>query len=210
MAKTTATFRCSECGWTTAKWVGRCGECQQWDTVREVGAEPTGGRTSASRVPEARVAIPITEVTVDDAGFQAAMNRQRENARAAAKFKVAAGLRLQAAGDAPILWQNSQGEVLYAFYPLASSLVSRYVLNPPPDLPAQRCVVVIPGGRAGLLAYKLKHDPRLEQAFQGWRVLKFRHLRRLSEWADLNLSTWNDLLDADPLGWDEATQLSIL
>ncbi len=125
-------------------------------------------------------------------------------------FHVAAGLRLQAAGDTPILWQNTQGEVLYAFYPLASSLVSRYVLNPPPNLPAQRCVLVIPGGRAGLLAYKLKHDPRLEQAFQGWRVLKFRHLRRLSEWADLTLNTWNDLLDADPLGWDEATQLSIL
>jgi hypothetical protein len=70
--------------------------------------------------------------------------------------------------------------------------------------------VVLPGGRAGLLSYKLKRDPRLEQAFQGWRVLKFRHLRRLSEWTDLNLNTWNDLLDADPLGWDEATQLSIL
>jgi DNA repair protein RadA/Sms len=67
MAKTTATFRCTECGWTTAKWVGRCGECQQWDTVRETGAEPTGGRTVATRVPESRVAVPITEVTVDDA-----------------------------------------------------------------------------------------------------------------------------------------------
>ncbi len=31
-------------------------------------------------------------VTVDDAGFQAAMNRQREQARASAKFKMAAGL----------------------------------------------------------------------------------------------------------------------
>jgi hypothetical protein len=125
-------------------------------------------------------------------------------------FKIAADLRLKAVGDAPILWQNAQGEVLYAFYLLASSLVSRYVLNPQPDLPAGRSVVVIPGGRAGLLSYKLKHDPRLEQAFQGWRILKFRHLRRLSEWADLTLGTWNDLLDADPLGWDEATQLSIL
>ncbi len=37
-------------------------------------------------------------VTVDDAGFNAAMNRQRENARAAAKFKVAAGLAYD--GDA--------------------------------------------------------------------------------------------------------------
>ena len=36
MAKPTATFRCAECGWTTAKWVGRCGECQAWGTVEEV------------------------------------------------------------------------------------------------------------------------------------------------------------------------------
>jgi alanyl-tRNA synthetase len=31
-------------------------------------------------------------VTVDEAGFNAAMNRQREQARAAGKFKMAAGL----------------------------------------------------------------------------------------------------------------------
>ena len=31
-------FRCSECGWNSAKWVGRCGECQAWGSVEEVGA----------------------------------------------------------------------------------------------------------------------------------------------------------------------------
>ncbi len=36
-------------------------------------------------------------VAVDDAGFQAAMQRQREQARAAAKFKMAAGLEYQGA-----------------------------------------------------------------------------------------------------------------
>jgi DNA repair protein RadA/Sms len=35
MAKTSAGFRCGECGWQTAKWVGRCGECQAWGTVEE-------------------------------------------------------------------------------------------------------------------------------------------------------------------------------
>ncbi|HWG02801.1 MAG TPA: AAA family ATPase, partial [Trebonia sp.] len=35
MAKTSAGFRCAECGWQTAKWVGRCGECQAWGTVEE-------------------------------------------------------------------------------------------------------------------------------------------------------------------------------
>ena len=39
-------------------------------------------------------------VTVDSAGFNAAMNRQRENARAAAKFKVAAGLAYEGAATA--------------------------------------------------------------------------------------------------------------
>ncbi|REE97978.1 DNA repair protein RadA [Thermomonospora umbrina] len=33
-----AAFRCSECGWQTSKWVGRCGECQAWGTVGEAGA----------------------------------------------------------------------------------------------------------------------------------------------------------------------------
>jgi len=124
--------------------------------------------------------------------------------------KVATSLHLTAEGDSPILWKDKKGEVIYAFFPIASSLISRHVLNPDQVFPAERCVVVLPGGRAGLLGYKLKRDPRLEQAFRGWRVLKFRHLRRLSEWADLNLNSWNDLLDADPIGWDEATQLSIL
>src|SRR6202044_2572088 len=35
MAKSTASFRCSECGWQAPKWVGRCGECQAWGTVAE-------------------------------------------------------------------------------------------------------------------------------------------------------------------------------
>ena len=33
-----ALYRCSECGWETAKWVGRCGECQTWGSVVEAGA----------------------------------------------------------------------------------------------------------------------------------------------------------------------------
>jgi DNA repair protein RadA/Sms len=38
MAKSPAgqAFRCSECGWATARWAGRCGECQAWGTIEEV------------------------------------------------------------------------------------------------------------------------------------------------------------------------------
>ncbi len=31
-------FRCTECGWTSQKWVGRCGECQAWGAVEEITA----------------------------------------------------------------------------------------------------------------------------------------------------------------------------
>ena len=36
------TYRCSECGWTSVKWVGRCGECQAWGSVDEVGGPSAG------------------------------------------------------------------------------------------------------------------------------------------------------------------------
>jgi DNA repair protein RadA/Sms len=57
-------FRCGECGWTTGKWVGRCGECQAWGTVEDASA-PTVRTTSAGPVSSA--ARPIAEVDVEAA-----------------------------------------------------------------------------------------------------------------------------------------------
>src|SRR6478735_8430340 len=42
-------YKCAECGWTTAKWVGRCGECQAWGTVEETGTAVA--RTTAAFLP---------------------------------------------------------------------------------------------------------------------------------------------------------------
>lgn len=63
MAKPVSSFRCTECGWTTPKWAGRCGECQQWGTVTET-AEKTGLSRSVapSNVTGSGVARPITHV----------------------------------------------------------------------------------------------------------------------------------------------------
>ena len=59
MARPTSTFRCTECGWSTVKWVGRCGECQQWGTVVDV-AETTGivRAVQAVQLGAARTARP--------------------------------------------------------------------------------------------------------------------------------------------------------
>jgi DNA repair protein RadA/Sms len=64
---TTAPYRCTECGWTAPKWVGRCGECQQWGTVVE-SSEPTGITRSVTAVsPGAgRAARPITAIDTRD------------------------------------------------------------------------------------------------------------------------------------------------
>ncbi|MGZ4448247.1 MAG: DNA repair protein RadA [Nocardioides sp.] len=59
-------FRCSECGWETGKWVGRCGECQAWGSVAEAAA-PT---VRAAAAPVTRAAVPIGQVSVEDSAFR--------------------------------------------------------------------------------------------------------------------------------------------
>lgn len=71
-SKARGAYRCTECGWQTAKWAGRCGECQQWGTVTEIaGAVATLGKTvHAARPAGGREARPITELTADQAAHR--------------------------------------------------------------------------------------------------------------------------------------------
>lgn len=50
---------CTECGWTSVRWVGKCGECQAWGSVAERGAPKL--TEVASNIPAAK-AIPINQV----------------------------------------------------------------------------------------------------------------------------------------------------
>lgn len=66
-----AGYRCAECGWTAAKWVGRCGECQQWGTVVEVDVREGLVRSvTPMRIDEQHVARPITQVDAHAADHQ--------------------------------------------------------------------------------------------------------------------------------------------
>jgi len=67
MARVTSTFRCGECGWSTSKWVGQCGECQQWNTLSDVSGGAATRTVAAARVGEGRAAQPITEVGAEAA-----------------------------------------------------------------------------------------------------------------------------------------------
>jgi DNA repair protein RadA/Sms len=60
-----ALYRCSECGWQTSKWVGRCGECQTWGTVTEAASATPARVVSAGAVTSP--ARPIGQVDVRSA-----------------------------------------------------------------------------------------------------------------------------------------------
>ena len=53
--------RCTECGYASAKWVGRCPECQAWGSIQELGL-PVGGLRAVAAGPVTAPARPITEV----------------------------------------------------------------------------------------------------------------------------------------------------
>ena len=49
MAKTKYKFVCQSCGYTTAKWLGRCPECGAWDSLVEEAEVTT--KSSKSYLP---------------------------------------------------------------------------------------------------------------------------------------------------------------
>lgn len=64
-----AGYRCGECGWETAKWVGRCGECQAWGTVVERGAPVSRVQAGPVSAPARPIAeIPLEESTARSSG----------------------------------------------------------------------------------------------------------------------------------------------
>ena len=57
---------CSECGYSSPKWLGRCPECGSWGTLVESGATPAS--SSSARVPSSLTpAAPATPITRIDA-----------------------------------------------------------------------------------------------------------------------------------------------
>jgi DNA repair protein RadA/Sms len=59
--KSRPAHRCSECGYASPKWVGRCPECQAWGSLTEVGAVASSLRAVSAGPVTAR-ARPIGQV----------------------------------------------------------------------------------------------------------------------------------------------------
>lgn len=68
MAKTRTQFTCSECGYESPRWLGRCSECSAWNSFsEEVVVPPAQARPGAVRqsggAGRPRVAVPMDAIT---------------------------------------------------------------------------------------------------------------------------------------------------
>jgi DNA repair protein RadA/Sms len=64
--KTRTVFVCQQCGSTQLKWMGRCPDCGEWNTLVETIQSKPGRETSASRLELPRSApTPLTQVKAE-------------------------------------------------------------------------------------------------------------------------------------------------
>jgi hypothetical protein len=93
-------------------------------------------------------------------------------------------------------WKEKK-KIVRVFYLLASAVTGRILAEN--QYPLEKCLLVLPGGRAGLLAYKENRDPRLRKQLDGWNIVKFRLLRSLAGIPVLNRQTFEEQLISDPV-----------
>ena len=68
MAKKKTMYVCQSCGYDTAKWLGKCPGCGEWNTMVEeiVRDEKSQSRGLSLGLSESSRPCPINEVTVED------------------------------------------------------------------------------------------------------------------------------------------------
>lgn len=107
-----------------------------------------------------------------------------------------------------VRWREG-GQDAFLFIVSPTAALGRYLLYGPPIPPGARPCLVFPGGRAELLSYKLRADPRLGHAAARWEFVKFRHVRRLLA-EELNRHLFEAILGLDPVVEEEDVQIPLI
>jgi len=114
-------------------------------------------------------------------------------------------LKINVTNDQTIIWQSGELTKPFRFFVTASCILSRFY-DDKFNSDEIETVIIYPGSRAELLNYKLKHSSVLKEKVSKVHFVKYRHLRQMSKNPDLNISTWMQLLDADPAIWQSYNQ----
>ena len=119
--------------------------------------------------------------------------------------KLGFEVQLQANDENSCVWLIENAQPKYIFYISASALLGKYLIHQ--KITQGRGLIIIPGGRANLVMYKLHHDPRLRQMSESnWQFIKYRQVRQLAASSTLTAENLDDQLSLDPLTYAE-TQL---
>jgi hypothetical protein len=98
-------------------------------------------------------------------------------------------------GVDPVQWSSPEGKLAYRFRVQETAAMGA-ILSDDAD-PA--ITLVLPGGRAELVAEKTRRDARIRLWLEaGNCIVKFRHVRRLDEDPKLNLENFFECLNLDP------------
>jgi hypothetical protein len=95
--------------------------------------------------------------------------------------------------DKVLIWSEN-GKPIRKFHVLASALVGRAL-----ETADEQTVLVIPGGRAALVAYKQDRDPALKERLKKHRLVKYRLVRGLLELPILTRETFAEQIASDPV-----------
>jgi len=95
--------------------------------------------------------------------------------------------------DKVLLWQE-KNKTIRRFHVLASALVNRAL-----ETADEQTVIIIPGGRAALVAYKQERDPSLKTRLKNHPMVKYRLLRSLLEVKVLTRETFEEQIISDPV-----------
>jgi hypothetical protein len=94
-----------------------------------------------------------------------------------------------------VVWKDEREKDAYVFRIMESAMLGTAFERDTTDT----LTIVLPGGRAALVAEKARRDPRLREWLQsGARVIKFRLVRRLAEEAGLSQLNFEERLIIDP------------
>ena len=93
--------------------------------------------------------------------------------------------------------------VHFTLFLTASALLGK-ILNSQPD-PKGTPLIVLPGGRTNLVTFKIKNNPLWQQKIdQGWKFVKYRHIRSLAKNPMLSSDNLEEQLALDPLTYTES------
>ncbi|NWF64706.1 MAG: hypothetical protein HXY38_10405 [Chloroflexi bacterium] len=103
--------------------------------------------------------------------------------------------------DKKITWLED-GKPARRFHVLASALVHRAAEDAD-----EQTIIVFPGGRSTLIAYKQDRDPALKERLKKFKLVKYRLLRSVLDLPILTQATFDEMVKSDPVEKAEGQML---